>query len=112
MIEKQYGRYVGACDACGVELGAEYDDFQDAVDGMKANGWKTVKVGEDWANYCPECAESMTPNRPGAGEFAGFGLGVGSDACTCGACGGRRIPDNDTETRKKIERYRKLHERG
>ena len=102
MIDKQYGSYYAICDACGTALDGVYDDFQDAVDGMRANGWKTANVGGEWVNYCPECAPKQS--RPGAGEFAG----VTGDTCNCGACG-RRIPDDDTETRNKILRYRQKH---
>lgn len=107
MVDKQYGSYYAICDACGTALEAEYDEFQDAVDGMKANGWRTSKIGGEWVNYCPECAGKLLPKRPGAGEFAG----VGSDTCGCGACG-RRIPDDDTETRRKIALYRQKHGLG
>ena len=101
MIDKQYGSYYAVCDACGTALDGEYDDFQDAVDGMRANGWRTSKTGADWMNYCPACAATVAAPRPGAGEFAG---------CTCGTCGnGRPVPESDTETRAKIMRYRQTH---
>ena len=70
MIDRQYGLYTVACDACGKELDGEYEEFADAVDGVKANGWKTVNNCGMWENYCPECAAEM--NRPGASEFAGL----------------------------------------
>ena len=103
MIDRQYGSYYAICDACGTALDSEYNDFQDAVDGMRADGWKTANVGGEWVNYCPECAARLA--RPTANEFAD----VGSDVRTCGACGGRPVPENDTETRQKIMRYRQKY---
>lgn len=70
MIDREYGEFYAACDACGKELDGVYSDFQDTVDGMRAAGWKTVKIGGEWVNYCPECAAKLS--RPGAGEFAGI----------------------------------------
>ena len=69
MIDRLYSEYLPICDSCGAELEG-YFDFQEAVDGMRANGWKTVMLGGEWVNYCPDCAAKLT--RPGAGEFAGL----------------------------------------
>lgn len=72
MIDRQYGRYSVSCDVCGRVLDDDtYDDFQDALDGLKANGWKSVNNCGMWDNYCPECAAKLS--RPGASEFAGIG---------------------------------------
>lgn len=57
MILCEYGEYTPSCDACGIEL-EPYDDFQDAVNGIKANGWATKNEGGEWLNYCPDCAAS------------------------------------------------------
>lgn len=70
MIEREYGKCYATCDACGKSHDYIYSDFQDMVDGMKAHDWKTVKIGNEWVNYCPDCAAKMT--RPNAGEFAGI----------------------------------------
>lgn len=70
MIDRDYGEYYGVCDACGAVTEGTYDTFQDAVDGMRAEGWKTVNMGGEWVNYCPSCAAKLA--RPGADEFAGI----------------------------------------
>ena len=72
MIERQYGRYTVACEICGTMLDNEYDNFADAVDGLKANNWKTINNCGMWENYCPECANKLDFIRPGASEFAGL----------------------------------------
>ena len=44
------------CDECG-ECEEIDGDFNECIDWTKENGWKTVKEGRDWCNYCPECQE-------------------------------------------------------
>ena len=56
MIEKISGRYYLVCDCCG-EDEMEFDDFSDAVDYKKANGWRAVCEGGVWQDYCVECKE-------------------------------------------------------
>ena len=51
--------YTPTCDYCGAELSPEYD-FYDAVDAKKAAGWKSVKDGTDWADYCTDCYHGIT----------------------------------------------------
>ena len=71
MIDRDYYEgYFGICDACDDVTEENYPSFQDAVDGMRAEGWKSVKIGTDWMNYCPVCAAKYA--RPGANEFAGI----------------------------------------
>ena len=70
MIEKIQGYHYVTCDACGAELEGIYYSFEDAVEDMRDNDWKSVNVGGVWQNYCPHCALLMI--RPGAGEFAGI----------------------------------------
>jgi len=46
------------CDDCGENEEVE-GTFQDCLDFMKNNGWRTKKDGNDWLNYCPECGEKV-----------------------------------------------------
>lgn len=65
MIEFSYGKYhTPVCDGCGAELPRGFG-FEDAVDAMRAAGWRSVKLGQDWLNYCPDCDESANAARPG-----------------------------------------------
>ena len=54
MIEKQGNRYELQCDYCSncVDDGEE---FQEAVDYKKANGWKSINVKGEWTDKCPNC---------------------------------------------------------
>ena len=100
VIDREFGSYYGVCDACGTATEA-YDDFQDALDGMKAEGWKITKIGDEWVHYCPTCAPKLS--RPTSNEFAG----IHPATCTCGCRGGRPVPAAELdETRRKIDRYR------
>jgi len=53
LIERREKFHFLFCENCDIEI--EFDCFDDAVDYKKANGWKSVKVGQDWFDYCPEC---------------------------------------------------------
>jgi len=55
MIDKQDGHYVLICDVCE-EDEVYFDDFNDAVDYKKANGWRSsLKRNGEWEDVCPEC---------------------------------------------------------
>jgi len=71
VIDVAYGLYFVYCDGCGRDIDGTYSDFEDALDGMKAQDWKSVKEAPDiWMNYCPKCAAKY--GRPGPSEFAGI----------------------------------------
>lgn len=59
-IEKRYvGRthyYALICDHCGEEAG-EFDTFQDAVDGKKDTGYRSINEKGQWSDYCPDCLD-------------------------------------------------------
>ena len=58
MINSDGETFTPICDSCGLELPEEWD-FLDAVDAMKAKGWRLEPPGglfESWAHYCPGCA--------------------------------------------------------
>ena len=57
MIDKQSGRYHLICDICGEEAEEDFDDFYEAVEYKKAEGWKSQKRNGQWEDVCPECQE-------------------------------------------------------
>lgn len=57
MIDKNHGKYNLICDICGEMAEEEFDDFMEAVDYKKQNGWKSQKVSGNWQDVCPECRE-------------------------------------------------------
>jgi len=56
--------YTPVCDYCGSQLtdsyGEPFTDYDEAIQGIKNAGWKTVKnkYGE-WENYCPSCQKEL-----------------------------------------------------
>ena len=54
MIDKEHGEFILSCDYCGEEVSG-FDDFYDAVDYKKDNGWKSKKIKGEWNDVCPEC---------------------------------------------------------
>jgi hypothetical protein len=57
MIDKQGGQYYLICDICGEEADEAFDDFYDAVQYKKDNGWKSQKRNGQWEDVCPDCQE-------------------------------------------------------
>lgn len=55
-IMRSYGQHTACCDSCGAEL-SEHDEFQDAVNEAKREGWKIRNEGGTWTHFCPDCDE-------------------------------------------------------
>lgn len=48
--------YEIVCDQCETEhLFDHVDGWQDFMQQMRDEGWRSRKVGEDWRHYCPDC---------------------------------------------------------
>ena len=58
MISKEYGKFTFICDICGAGTDAEFDTFQEAVDGRHDIGWKSQKSINGWQDVCPDCKRS------------------------------------------------------
>lgn len=56
-IDKFAGLFTLTCDNCGKELNEQFDEFYDAVEAKKENGWKSKRVNGDWEDWCDECCE-------------------------------------------------------
>ena len=60
MIEgdRDFG-YDLSCDVCG-EIIEDFDNFYDAVEYKKDNGWSSRKtLYGDWEDVCPDCLEKV-----------------------------------------------------
>ena len=68
MLDRQYGKLVVECDACGDMLETDTKDFHEARDIMQREGWKIRKEGEGpsgvWLHGCTKCGV------PSVGLFA------------------------------------------
>lgn len=58
MISKEYNEFKLYCDMCG-ECVTGFNSFEDAIAFKRKEGWATVKIGDDWENYCPICSEDI-----------------------------------------------------
>ncbi|MTI95210.1 MAG: hypothetical protein FH749_06935 [Firmicutes bacterium] len=59
-VERFYGSqdvYFLTCDVCGEEPPEIFNDFDDAVDYKKANGWQSKKRNGEWEDICPDCQD-------------------------------------------------------
>jgi hypothetical protein len=56
MIDRQGGRLIFECDTCDATFeGAKGDEFADAWNAAKSEGWKATKIGKDWVHFCEKC---------------------------------------------------------
>jgi hypothetical protein len=56
-IEKECGFFSLYCDVCGAEADEQFDEFYDAVEYKKSEGWKSQKRNGEWEDVCPDCQE-------------------------------------------------------
>jgi hypothetical protein len=57
-IDKFSGIYILTYDICGKDAPETFDDFYNAVQYKKDNGWESQKCDGQWEDVCPECQES------------------------------------------------------
>lgn len=57
MLDRQHGKIVVECDACGETLETDTKDFSEALRIMRAADWQARKLGQDWIHTCFGCAE-------------------------------------------------------
>jgi hypothetical protein len=57
MIDKEYGKYIIACDVCTNEMDATFETFQGAVDGRGSEGYEALMINGQLVDVCPECQE-------------------------------------------------------
>lgn len=57
-IEREGSFYFLYCDVCGYPADEQFDEFMDAVEFKKREGWKSRKDEDgNWEDICPECLE-------------------------------------------------------
>lgn len=55
MLDRQHGKFIVECDACGEALETETADFDEARATMQREGWKIRKIRNVWIHGCPDC---------------------------------------------------------
>lgn len=55
-IDKSYGEYYLVCDTC--EAAQVFDEWDEAVDYAKENGWRIRKRNGEWEHTCPDCQDA------------------------------------------------------
>lgn len=53
-MDSEEKSYTLICDFCRKEISG-FHDFYDAVNYKKYNGWKSIKVLNEWKDACPNC---------------------------------------------------------
>lgn len=59
MIDRTHGFFELSCDVCGECCDESFDEFTDAVQFKKDEGWKSRKINGEWHDLCPECVEKQ-----------------------------------------------------
>ena len=58
MILKSDGEFFVECDDCGdTDYGGTEKDFRQFVNSIKEDGWRILKIDDEWHHRCPTCAE-------------------------------------------------------
>lgn len=51
----KYGKIDFCCDGCGEVQSTKSSDFREALDEVKALGWRARKVVKEWMHFCETC---------------------------------------------------------
>jgi hypothetical protein len=55
MIDRQHGKLIFECDSCDETLTCDTDNFNEAWNEAKREGWRSRKIGDEWVHGCPSC---------------------------------------------------------
>lgn len=55
MLTRIHGKISFECDDCSDILETETRDFNDAMEKLREEEWRSQKRGQDWSHYCPMC---------------------------------------------------------
>jgi len=58
MIDRQHGRIVFGCDACGRLTEGNSNEWMELWRQAKREGWRARKIGKDWHQFCGEACTS------------------------------------------------------
>jgi len=58
VITREGKPFLLVCDICGDDAGQLFDEFYEAVEYKKSNGWKSQKNAKgEWEDVCSECQD-------------------------------------------------------
>jgi hypothetical protein len=64
MIDRQHGRIVIVCDACGRLSETDSNEWVEVWLRAKRDGWLTRKIGKNWSQFCGEaCASKVADDQ-------------------------------------------------
>ena len=64
MIDRQHGRMVIGCDACGRRSEGDSNEWIAAWLQAKREGWQARKIGKEWCQFCGGlCASKLTDDQ-------------------------------------------------
>jgi hypothetical protein len=54
-IERQFGRIIFCCDWCTNQLETDEEDWNEALQVKRSEGWGSRKDGDQWIDVCEQC---------------------------------------------------------
>lgn len=60
MVSRNYDRYYLTCDVCDTDADQEFDEFAEAVEFKRENGWRSRKTAGHWEDLCPDCSKEAS----------------------------------------------------
>lgn len=57
------------CDDCPDAIEPSETEFKPMLEEIRAEGWRTVKVGDGWQHFCPDCVDNWAAEQR---ELDGF----------------------------------------
>jgi len=48
--------HLAECDNCGEEMQTDAEDWHDALDEIKRDGWTVKNINGEWEHWCQDCS--------------------------------------------------------
>lgn len=55
MTDRQKGSIFFSCDGCCEVLDTDTKEFDEALERLRSEEWKSRRNGKEWSHYCPGC---------------------------------------------------------
>jgi hypothetical protein len=59
MLDRQHGEIIFTCDNCSEVLDTHQRTFDEARDVFSLEGWRSLKDGQIYVHYCPDCSKDF-----------------------------------------------------
>jgi hypothetical protein len=64
VLLKNDGKWVADCDSCSENIETSSSTWDEALQEIKAAGWRSAMKDGAWAHLCPSCYEARRKDNP------------------------------------------------